>query len=146
MIFASIFLGPSSVNFSRHDIPARHYRGNVLQRLRNMVRRLVRLPTVPPETSVPGALKPILVTGAGRNGSAALMGLLYLSYLAQLASVIAQPFRGPEEEWDRSALVTGRSSVLGPIPFDTGGYLGRDRLGRAAFPALWRDEILAGPS
>lgn len=100
-------------------------------------------------------LKPILVLGSGRTGSTALMSLLggsprvafdkrypyesaYLSYFAQIASLMRRSNEAELEGWSRASLVAGASSVVGPIPFQTEGYFDRDRIARSSLAGMWR--------
>ncbi|MBC7986176.1 MAG: sulfotransferase [Sphingomonadaceae bacterium] len=101
-------------------------------------------------------LRPILVLGSARSGSTALMSLLggspriafdkrypyesgYLSYLALVARMIGGQRPRDEEAaaQGRASLISGVARTLGPVPFDTRGYLPRALLSAEAMIGLW---------
>ena len=100
------------------------------------------------------SLKPILVVGAGRNGSTALMSLLgsspliefdrtypyessYLTYFSLLAGVtVGDKEAARDAGWRRQSLGARNAPVVGPIPFPTGRYVGAG-FDRTVMHALW---------
>lgn len=98
-------------------------------------------------------LKPILLVGAGRNGSTALMSLLgsapeiefdrtypyernFLTYFIKMASVIGEsPQKGRDAGWNRQSM-RSHQLLVGPIPFNTQQYLGPN-FGHDLLKSLW---------
>lgn len=101
------------------------------------------------------SLKPLLILGAGRNGSTLLMQLLgtspqivfdrvypfevrYLSYLLRWAQMLAQKFGG-DGNWNAVANHAPPGQILGPLPYENAQLWNGDEMWPACFAAAWKE-------
>lgn len=99
------------------------------------------------------SLKPLLILGAGRNGSTLLMQLFgtspqivfdrvypfevrYLTYLLRWAHMLAQQFGGDGNAADNHA---PPSQILGPLPYENAQLWNGEQMWPACFAAAWKE-------